>query len=443
MKTTVDADVLKQYLHPDSTAVQALASGNPSAVNQVAKGIKNMKIKDTVDRSSVSHTWKERRTIEPKQTNQDHCHYRGLRNQGATCYLNATLQVLFMTEAFRERVLLGTPCDTSEILVSALKELFEELSSQDGAPQSVSTKGVIKALGIQNVCEQQDAVEHFLEILEKAGPNLAEEHEYSLYAVINHSGSRHGGHYTADIRSFTENKWYCFNDSYVRETNERKLKCSMEAYLLLYQKIDSPPAYEMKKETQDSQAAPVDPQCAGAHYKPQLEGRSEGYTGPCLITVAGGKSTLYIVPGSLDTLPLPYSANEFENMNGNFREFPDNWVLPSTSTATDIVLKNAPDHTSVTIKAADNTTLMECRDRILLCGYKGEVSIQRKEDIVRSVVLHDKVRLLPMLQQICSGMNLFGLLALVQQEKDICRQLFVPASFTKASNKNHPLQNLH
>ncbi|XP_050956571.1 uncharacterized protein LOC127157377 [Labeo rohita] len=259
-------------------------------------------------------------------------HYRGLRNQGATCYLNATLQVLFMTEAFRERVLLGTPCDTSEILVSALKELFEELSSQDGAPQSVSTKGVIKALGIQNVCEQQDAVEHFLEILEKAGPNLAEEdgvqsyfastqllgddqmycetcdgkrdttwsceihehpavlalhlkrfvydyrshmfkknecpvdvplrlslqeHEYSLYAVINHSGSRHGGHYTADIRSFTENKWYCFNDSYVRETNERKLKCSMEAYLLLYQKIDSPPAYEMKKETQDSQAAPV------------------------------------------------------------------------------------------------------------------------------------------------------------------------------------------
>ncbi|KAI2647882.1 Ubiquitin carboxyl-terminal hydrolase 21 [Labeo rohita] len=273
-------------------------------------------------------------------------HYRGLRNQGATCYLNATLQVLFMTEAFRERVLLGTPCDTSEILVSALKELFEELSSQDGAPQSVSTKGVIKALGIQNgnvdahtrdkasggigaglplslaveafnavdavdalrsifaLCEQQDAVEHFLEILEKAGPNLAEvfsgtmrnnrvcseghtshddssfksipialnardgtsceihehpavlalhlkrfvydyrshmfkknecpvdvplrlslqEHEYSLYAVINHSGSRHGGHYTADIRSFTENKWYCFNDSYVRETNERKLK---------------------------------------------------------------------------------------------------------------------------------------------------------------------------------------------------------------------------
>ncbi|KAL1251872.1 hypothetical protein QQF64_019668 [Cirrhinus molitorella] len=87
------------------------------------------------------------------------------------------------------------------------------------------------------------------------------------------------------------------------------------------------------------------------------------------------------------------------------------------------------------IKAADNTTLMECSDRISLCGYKGEVSIQRKEDIVRSVVLHARVRLVPMLQQICSGMKLYGLLTLVQQEKDICRQLFVPASFTKASNK--------
>ncbi|KTF84179.1 hypothetical protein cypCar_00035860, partial [Cyprinus carpio] len=75
--------------------------------------------------------------------------YRGLCNLGATCYLNATLQVLFMTQAFRERVLRRTPGDTSEKLETALKELFEELSDQDGGAQSVSTKGVIKALSIQ------------------------------------------------------------------------------------------------------------------------------------------------------------------------------------------------------------------------------------------------------------------------------------------------------
>ncbi|KAF4116602.1 hypothetical protein G5714_004091 [Onychostoma macrolepis] len=83
------------------------------------------------------------------------------------------------------------------------------------------------------------------------------------------------------------------------------------------------------------------------------------------------------------------------------------------------------------IKAADHTTLMECTDRILLCGYTGAVSIERKEDIMRSVVLHATVRLLPMLQRVCSGTKLYGLLTLVQQDTDICRQLFVPGSFTK------------
>ncbi|XP_072558768.1 G2/M phase-specific E3 ubiquitin-protein ligase-like isoform X2 [Paramormyrops kingsleyae] len=83
------------------------------------------------------------------------------------------------------------------------------------------------------------------------------------------------------------------------------------------------------------------------------------------------------------------------------------------------------------IEAADNTTLMEFTDRILSCGYTGAMSTQRKEDIVRSLVLHSTVRLLPMLQQICSGMKLYGLLSLVQQETDICRQLFVPGSFSK------------
>lgn len=46
---------------------------------------------------------------------------------------------------------------------------------------------------------------------------LFQEQEYRLYAVINHRGSRYGGHYTADIRSFTDNKWYSFDDSHVTE----------------------------------------------------------------------------------------------------------------------------------------------------------------------------------------------------------------------------------
>ncbi len=53
-----------------------LFAGNSSAVNQVAKGIKNIKIKDPVNRSSVSLTLNERLTAEPRQTNQDPCELR-------------------------------------------------------------------------------------------------------------------------------------------------------------------------------------------------------------------------------------------------------------------------------------------------------------------------------------------------------------------------------
>ncbi|XP_016344388.1 ubiquitin carboxyl-terminal hydrolase 8-like [Sinocyclocheilus anshuiensis] len=449
MKTKVDTAVLKQSLNQDSvvkklkrcsswpllrqssfafseaqsqtpstgsTALQSLASGNSDAVNQLANDTEKMKIKDLVDRSSVSHRL---------TANQDPCPYRGLLNLGATCYLNATLQVLFMTQAFRERVLLLTPGDTSEKLESALKELFKELSNQVRGAQSISTEGIIKALGIQRIYEQQDAVEYFLDILEKVGPDLAEvfsgtmrnnrkcaenheshddssfkslqialnstdgpyrledgvqsyfastildgddqmycetcdeksdttwsceiheyptilplhlkrfvydywscgfvkndcpvdvplhlslgEQEYCLYAVINHRGSRYGGHYTADIRSFTENTWYSFDDSHVTEIDESKLERSREAYLLLYRKLDSPPVSQMRKETQNSHSTLTDPrteallqrstapsssvarveheeepktkttepvetgraeQCGGAHNKPQLE----------------------------------------------------------------------------------------------------------------------------------------------------------------------------
>lgn len=52
-----------------------------------------------------------------------------------------------------------------------------------------------------------------------------------------------------------------------------------------------------------------------------------------------------------------------------------------------------------------------------------------------SIILHSTMRVLPMLQQICSGMRLYGLLSLVQQEPNICRQLFVPGSFHKASTE--------
>ena len=57
---------------------------------------------------------------------------------------------------------------------------------------------------------------------------------YDLYGICNHSGSVHGGHYTAYIKN-ANNKWYSFNDTNVSEINSNML-ISTKAYCLFYRK---------------------------------------------------------------------------------------------------------------------------------------------------------------------------------------------------------------
>jgi ubiquitin carboxyl-terminal hydrolase 47 len=68
-----------------------------------------------------------------------------------------------------------------------------------------------------------------------------------------HSGSAHGGHYYAYIKSFKNNRWYNFNDSSVSEIDESDIEkvyggtksttqgdyssYSANAYLLMYRKV--------------------------------------------------------------------------------------------------------------------------------------------------------------------------------------------------------------
>ena len=58
---------------------------------------------------------------------------------------------------------------------------------------------------------------------------------YDLYGICNHSGSVHGGHYTAYVKNAND-KWYCFNDTTVTEINETLL-ISSKAYCYCYRKI--------------------------------------------------------------------------------------------------------------------------------------------------------------------------------------------------------------
>lgn len=62
---------------------------------------------------------------------------------------------------------------------------------------------------------------------------------YDLYAVSNHSGSLHGGHYTAHVLNPFDKKWYNCDDSHldqVRHPQEEVV--SSHAYVLFYRRRD-------------------------------------------------------------------------------------------------------------------------------------------------------------------------------------------------------------
>ena len=64
----------------------------------------------------------------------------------------------------------------------------------------------------------------------------SEDLQYTLYGIVEHSGSLHGGHYVAYVKARTVDnkcKWYHVSDSRVSEIQEEAV-LRKQAYIIFY-----------------------------------------------------------------------------------------------------------------------------------------------------------------------------------------------------------------
>ncbi|XP_060799099.1 ubiquitin carboxyl-terminal hydrolase 31 isoform X1 [Neoarius graeffei] len=69
-----------------------------------------------------------------------------------------------------------------------------------------------------------------------------DDYLYDLYAVCNHHGNMHGGHYTAYCKNSIDGQWYCFDDSEVQTMADEDV-CQQTAYILFYQRRATIPSW--------------------------------------------------------------------------------------------------------------------------------------------------------------------------------------------------------
>ncbi|XP_077068041.1 ubiquitin carboxyl-terminal hydrolase 43 isoform X2 [Siphateles boraxobius] len=79
---------------------------------------------------------------------------------------------------------------------------------------------------------------------------------YDLYAVCNHHGGMHGGHYTAYCRNSVDGQWYAYDDSTVEPLPEGEV-CTRGAYILFYQRRDAIPSWSANCSLQGSSSVSI------------------------------------------------------------------------------------------------------------------------------------------------------------------------------------------
>ncbi|KAK2894191.1 ubiquitin carboxyl-terminal hydrolase 43-like isoform X1 [Channa argus] len=92
---------------------------------------------------------------------------------------------------------------------------------------------------------------------------------YDLYAVCNHHGGMHGGHYTAFCRNSVDGLWYSYDDSSVEPVPQGEV-CTRGAYILFYQRRNTIPPWSASSSVTGSTSS-----SASDHWLVRLTGGSK------------------------------------------------------------------------------------------------------------------------------------------------------------------------
>nr|XP_057905978.1 ubiquitin carboxyl-terminal hydrolase 43 isoform X2 [Doryrhamphus excisus] len=92
---------------------------------------------------------------------------------------------------------------------------------------------------------------------------------YDLYAVCNHHGGMHGGHYTAFCRNSVDGRWYGYDDSNADPLPEGDV-CTRGAYILFYQRRKTIPPWSASSSVTGSTSS-----SASDHWLVRLTGWSD------------------------------------------------------------------------------------------------------------------------------------------------------------------------
>ncbi|XP_061589330.1 ubiquitin carboxyl-terminal hydrolase 43a [Cololabis saira] len=137
------------------------------------------------------------------------------------------------------------------------------LSGLDMAPHVTKRSQSMKNL--QQGSSQPSRKQHH----QPADLTLPHDYLYDLYAVCNHHGGMHGGHYTAYCRNSVDAQWYSYDDSSVDLVPQEEV-VTKGAYILFYQRRNNIPPWSASSSIRGSTSSSM-----SDHWLTRLTGDSK------------------------------------------------------------------------------------------------------------------------------------------------------------------------